>query len=497
MNPFRAVLDASLRNKRLLLHFVVVSLIIVFYWRSINPKSFRPVRSDSMQYTAMGYNLAKYGTLSRQRRRDPEPDNYRPPGFPASLAAAFVVDPRLRELGRSQLFSNKSPFKSERRHHMRDLYYLQHLFLVLAALLAMYLVMRTTDSMLLSWISLFVMLSDHVPTLMSNYANRILSETLAMLLVTLLACALFLVARKPGYWQFLLAGITLGCLTLTRASYYYFIPVALLLFAWIAWRSPENRRRIGFGTLAFAACLAVTIGPWMLRNYYEFGRAMIARRGGHLLRLRSEMNMMTTEEYYAAFWYWTPPGDFRDFLQPHVDTSKAQRFKWRLHQPEATNFQQLNRNYRERMTAKFGATATDRKLKKEAIDKIVRHPVRHLAACLPIGYRGLMVSNVPISFVLFVSFFMFILYACWTRNMPLLFLISPSLFTFAFHTFLTHGLSRYNVPMIPTLIVVTLALWFFMMRGLFRMVCCRLRSKETTTNETAVDETAATAQCGI
>ncbi|MGB6042503.1 MAG: hypothetical protein WBF93_05020, partial [Pirellulales bacterium] len=438
MNSLRALTRALLRNKRWVIHVIVVFLILLFYCRRIEPRRFVRYQSDALQYVTGAFNMAHHGVFSlypeiknpQDRSRKLEPANYRPPGFSSCLAVGFILHPRLRALSEREAYS-RNP------HVLREFYYMQHAFLILASLITMVMVIRITDSMLLGWVSMILVLYT---TILGTWVNYLFSETLTTLLVTVVAIALYFIAERPSYGRFLFAGIALGCLTLTRATFYYFIPIPLVLFAWLAWRSVENRRLIVFGALIFFTCLAATVGSWMNRNYYHFGRFMLARRGGHLLIVRANMNMMTKEEYSAAFWFWTPPSQLREFLRHHVDTGAARRFLW----TNPDGFQQVSRKYRSEMDRKHGFTVADAKQKSEGIRRLASHPLRHLGVCVPLAYRSIMVSNPAYSFFLFISFFAFSVHAFCKRNMPLLFFLSIGLFNFAFVVFLTHSEARYN-----------------------------------------------------
>lgn len=465
MNRLRSVLAVAVRKKWMLVHFAVVFLILGFYWSRIDSAKFRSTYNDAMQYVVLGFNLARYDVFSMypehpNPRREREPSNYRPPGFPVVVATAFRVDPTLRGLTEKQAFS-RSP------RTLRNLFYLQHIFRLLAALLTMTMVIRLTGSMVLGWMSLLLVAYT---SLLNDYVNYMLSETFITLLVMMVASALYVVAKSPGPRQFVVAGIALGFLALSRAHFYYFVPIPLILFAWLAWREPENRKRIGIGSVLFVSCVMLLVGPWMIRNYRQFGRFMLARRGGHLLVIRSNMNMLRSDEYWASFWYWTPPGRLRQYLQSRVDTRAAGRFQWR----NPRGFQQVSRKLRQQMNRKYGPTVADQKQKSIGMRKILQHPARHLALCFPLAYRGIMVSNPAFSFFLFLSFFAMIIHILRQRDMPLLFLFSIVVYNFVFAVALTHSEARYNVTMLPLLIMATFLFWQMIARTLFQY--CRLKT---------------------
>lgn len=100
------------------------------------------------------------------------------------------------------------------------------------------------------------------PTFLAASLN-LLTEPLFMALVAATAL-FFLRALRTGHFRdFLLSGIALGLASLTRPIT-YLLPLALLPFA--------LRARHGLpGWILLSAAMAVTVSPWVIRNYRVFG----------------------------------------------------------------------------------------------------------------------------------------------------------------------------------------------------------------------------------
>lgn len=103
----------------------------------------------------------------------------------------------------------------------------------------------------------------------------LLTETLFTFL--LLLATYFAIERgKPGY---LLSGAFLGLSALTRPVALYLIPLYLLFFLFE--REPlKNRIR---GSLLALLAFAITLSPWLLRNYRHFGRFSLSSLTGYNL----------------------------------------------------------------------------------------------------------------------------------------------------------------------------------------------------------------------
>ena len=81
----------------------------------------------------------------------------------------------------------------------------------------------------------------------------------------------------------LLGGLALGFATLTRGTYLYWIPVAVLIGGYFAWRSQGTFRRYGRDVLAVHLIAMAMVGGVLVHNHLQFERAIIATGAGGAL----------------------------------------------------------------------------------------------------------------------------------------------------------------------------------------------------------------------
>jgi hypothetical protein len=120
----------------------------------------------------------------------------------------------------------------------------------------------------------------------ATFGSLYMSETLFSLLFAgaLLALSRWRRSRSPAWAA--LAGALLGLACLTRSAALVFLPVAMLWLAWLAWAdearagaAPGRALRAVAPGLALAACAALVIAPWTLRNCRAYGECILIETG--------------------------------------------------------------------------------------------------------------------------------------------------------------------------------------------------------------------------
>jgi len=101
------------------------------------------------------------------------------------------------------------------------------------------------------------------------------TENLFFALVLASAIVLLRAEREPSIWNFILSGVLLGLAALTRSIIVVFAGLAVL---WV-WFALRERR----GALILAGMLALTVGPWVIRNQIVFHRPTIELSMGYNL----------------------------------------------------------------------------------------------------------------------------------------------------------------------------------------------------------------------
>jgi hypothetical protein len=112
----------------------------------------------------------------------------------------------------------------------------------------------------------------------------------------------------------------------------------------------------------------------------------------------------------------------------------------------------------------------DREIRNEALQMILANPWAHLRTTLVAGWsslfmeRGKGVGTAIITFIYFVSLIAAPATGLATRQWPLVLIALPPGFLFCFTAFLTHGLARYNQPILPMSAVLSVVLVFLIVR---------------------------------
>jgi len=110
------------------------------------------------------------------------------------------------------------------------------------------------------------------PTLV-HYTQIFWAETVVTTGLVLLVWSFDLLDRTGRLWWALLAGSFLGVSALVREMYLYFAPVAALCLAVKA--GDELRDRLRTGGLLLIACLVV-VAPWAIRNHGMYGQLTLS-----------------------------------------------------------------------------------------------------------------------------------------------------------------------------------------------------------------------------
>jgi 4-amino-4-deoxy-L-arabinose transferase-like glycosyltransferase len=105
--------------------------------------------------------------------------------------------------------------------------------------------------------------------------DKALEETSLFTLLTLLAVLAIQRTARNGSLPFAaLAGILLGLDTFTRAT---IAPFALFAALWLIWQKRTK------AAILCALCIAITVSPWLLRNYRLTGTAALSTEAGREL----------------------------------------------------------------------------------------------------------------------------------------------------------------------------------------------------------------------
>jgi hypothetical protein len=331
-------------------------------------------------------------------------------------------------------------------------------------------------------------------SLVGRNLSGLLTESPAALTLTLASATAVWLVQTKRWTAAILTGLAFGALALTKAAALYVSLVAMpLLAASLVLYGLTSRRSalalLGVTVLAFA----LTVTPWMTRNYVLFDDFAIAQRGGGVLLVRALKDQMTLEEYGGTFYAYSPAALKKNVFERFLgferkDLQPGGRYE-RLVRGRPQDVEATAEGDPARAISFFGKAGAlqalwtkelldqgrphheiDRVLQQKAMEMIQAAPGRHLALTLPFAWRGLwsfggsaksgggylfvLLANL-VSFSIFLAF---PLVAVWRRRPDWLAFSLLGFGWYWFHALLTHFISRYSQPLIPLAVLSVLVL---------------------------------------
>jgi len=490
-------LSGRRRAKQVMGSLLLVGLITGLTWLSQLQIVNAPFTGDAVQNVRIAENLADHGTYSHLEERPPRPTNQREP-LPTFVLAGWIlaleaVDSTLRE---------SENYPALLRHI--------NLFWMFTGLLGVAVLARTlTGSQLAAVVALLAaFLFFHGRP---QVVNALYTELPAATLMTWLGLAAWHAARRQALPWLLLVGVLLGLLALTKNAMYYVGLVAIPWFAVLAVTArrvndPSARfRSAGLRLLTLALGFMVVTAPWIARNLVILDTVEISGRAG-VLYGRALMNDMTLDEALGSLYIHGPqlyhrlvagtrlapgPDDLMaggrwqrlnrgasDFVQADIAAAAAGR-------PEdAISFhRQAIAEYvrqRERLLDQGVENAEvhlERWFRSEGLRRIAERPLRHVVMSLPAAWRGfwgfpygelpllnpyrstLVVDLVNLAggMVLGAA----LLLGLFGRRPEWAMLTLVPIGMLVFYALLTHNISRYMMPVIPLMLVLLVAIpWY-------------------------------------
>jgi 4-amino-4-deoxy-L-arabinose transferase-like glycosyltransferase len=342
---------------------------------TISKKTVAPPVPD--EYENYAYSLAEWGIFAKawNTQQAPPSDIGRAPLYPLFLAGLMEISSKDLERGKCLIEQgSKCPIRG-------GLVPFVQLAIAAASVFLIYEMALMLGANALS--SVIVSAVAASPLLSMAYEFQ-LSEAIA---VPLFGLASYLLMRwfkaQSGPYLLLSCGVAIGLLALTRVAYAHF---ALLAVAAVALIARENHARDIRTQLLAASMLAIgyvaTVAPWYARNVIMFDQFAIGESGtAGVLAMRASYNRMTLSEGMAGVVYVLPGfGDelaqaiFPEELWSKFDYSNPESFRqqgWALlHEKEALH---------NDIAA----------LKQSLTQEMLRSPLRHALASIPLAVDGL------------------------------------------------------------------------------------------------------------
>jgi hypothetical protein len=350
---------------------------------------------DQSFYTTIAYDLDRYGTFSNgvfdnfdRTRQRPSPGMFFAPGYPFLVLVAIKIDPRFATAVRCSVEANNG----ERDGSTCEPYAVP-IRIIHALLLALGVLAIALTAEIIAEGRLAFWLAGALATLSlaaeAEIFSYVMTEALTFSLYSLFALVLVVAWTRQRVCYFILSGLLLGGVCLTRLSFMVVFPVAAgltLLSARFIPRAGSGRLASLARVLAFTISFAIVLAGWATRNAVSVGKLGLSEEySSAVLIERFAYNTMTPWEFVMAFPYCTPGiGDLTFDLV--YGTDSMHRFVF--HTPGS--FFHAGRERRDTLVREH------RRL-DPLIGRIVREEMaakwwRHLLVSVPLAWCGMWVG---------------------------------------------------------------------------------------------------------
>ena len=406
---------------------------------------------DQSFYVMIAYDLDRHGVFSNgvfdnvdSTREKPLPGMFFAPGYPLLVLAVMKLDARFAKAVECSVIAV---------NHQKDTSlcdaYATPVRVIHAALLALGVVaLALCGSLIFASTRVFWIAGALATASLAAEAfifSYVMTESLTFSLysVTMLLAVLAWKSGNTKWWGF--TGLCLGLLCLTRPSFVVLIPALLLLIA-IGGRFLKAKPSAWKSAAVFITAVALTIGPWILRNHFSVGKwGLTEEYGAAVLIERLAYNDMSPMEFVTAFPYCTP--GLGDMLFDQVyGRDSMHRFVYHTRD----SFFHVGRGRRDALVQEHGRL-------DPLIGEIVRDEMRtswwrHLLVSIPLAWCGMWVGWI-VGLVLVPLFACASVRAIRQSEPMLLFYAAPAILMLGLHGAVANHYTRYNLILIGPLAV--------------------------------------------
>jgi hypothetical protein len=402
---------------------------------------------DQSFYLTIAFDLLRHGVFSNGIFDDtdstltqPPPGMFFGPGYPLLVAAAIKADPRFARAVECAVESNHQKRGGETCDiYARPIHVLHALLLALGILAIAF-----ATELIFGRLRLFY-LSGALATLAllpeADLFSYIMTESATFALYGLTAAAMALGFKTGRGTAWLIAGLCLGLLVLTRPSFLVLAPVIMSLVVLAGLVAGADRRSVSAGILGFCVGFALVVLPWTMRNAVSIGKWGLTEEYGAVSVVeRFAYNQMTAREFVLAFPYCVP-GVGAWLVERWAGPGAMARFNWRAPQ----GFFSEGRARRVALVAQHGRL-------DPVIGALVREELRtnwwrHLVTTLPLAWCGLWIGGV-FGLVLIPLFAWAGVRAMRHREGVFLLYAIPPLVMVGLHAAVANHYTRYNLILI-------------------------------------------------
>jgi 4-amino-4-deoxy-L-arabinose transferase-like glycosyltransferase len=403
---------------------------------------------DQSFYTTIAYDIERHGVFSSgifdgtdSTRDVPTPGMFFVPGYPLLVLAAMKMDSRFGEAVRCSVEAN---------HGLRDEatcedyalpMHLAHAFLLAIAVFAF---ARAAElifgSARVFWLAGFLATASFAAH--AALLSFVMTESTAVALYSVLMLFALLAWQTSRLRYFIVSGVLLGLLCLTRPSFVVLCPILLVISLLNGiWLTPKPARQVLGATLAFLVAFVAVVGPWIVRNQLSVGKVGLTEEyAAAVLIERFAYNHMTPGEFIGLFPYCVPVVGDIAFDKESV-TGPMHRFLY--YAPDSIFH--LGRNHRDALLEQY--VHLDPVISRIAMDEMRTNWWRHLLVSIPLGWCGMWVGRwwALITLPLFAAASV---RAARKQRPYLLLYAAPALVMLGLHGLLANESTRYNLALI-------------------------------------------------
>ena len=449
----------TIKRGRISAKVVLMGALLVGCLNYIQALDDRAPEKDGLFYYCVAANIYEFRIYSSDCRSaatsgaDLEPTMRREPGLPALLSLTFAAASSPQDIRACATLNSEGC--GPLRTRQRIILLLPFLGLILLTFLA---AKDITENDLVAGAA--AVCAAFGTGLVSN-SVAFLTEPLAAFLILLVSWTLYRIVTKPARIVVaVICGGALGLLALTKAVYFYFIPV-LALVALIATAIPSHRRAGISGMVAVVIAVMIS-GVWIYRNHEVFGYYAISERAEKVMGIRAVLTTMTWSQYWTGYLAVTPVIGNRLIRLVGGDPGAAALF---ARDPNPDIFFQRSR-----------LSASDKE--RQAISVLVEHWPMQIAlipltiyrsAFLPVGItsygaykastavRFLRLASLAIAAVISLGMFPILFFnffcALAKQDLARLTFLMLSVYTVGIHSVATHYNPRFNLPLFGVLAI--------------------------------------------
>jgi 4-amino-4-deoxy-L-arabinose transferase-like glycosyltransferase len=408
---------------------------------------------DQPFYITVAYDLYRWGTFSNgiiadsESKTDTDSNTRPPPGmffgpvYPALVYAAMKLDPRFAKAVSCSVEADRD----DRDYSTCDRYELPMRLLNILLLAIAVIALASTVEVIFRRRSVFMLTAAFALAAVACEApifSYVMTEATIFSLYSLFALAATLAWKTGRTHYFLLSGLLLGLLCLTKPSFLIFFPLVLAVGALYLYRFAKPRPAHVFrGVVVFSATFGCLIGAWMTRNYVSVGKfALTEEYGSAALIERFAYNDMTVHEFFQAFPYCTPGLGELAFDQTKGIGSMHRFIYW-----TKGSFFQIGRARRDALTDKY--QRLDPLIWGIVIEEMRANWWRHLLVTIPLVWCGMWAGWLADLFL--VPLFVWACFRAVRKREPLFLLYTlPPIANLALDGLIGNGGTRYNLILV-------------------------------------------------